>query len=484
MSDNVGEKTFMNDELLDNHLDHNEVTNTTDTAAIHPSQPIPASVTDVSLINNEDTITSPPTKDSVVTITNNTGEPIVIETTIESADLPINNPIPPILDDTTTSIVSPVVATTNLAETVMIVPTTEIVVDEEYRLNRLANIEKLFEALKQEQLRLQNAPLVTNGTAHETGTITNAPTIVQTDIISPTSTPLNDANVTNAGTAIETGNITNDPSIRVNTASIPNESLDDDVDDDPVEDFGRMVSLPWIDDGYDWIQLDPPEPIVDVKQRIVDCKHLPHNLCHQSNGVTDKDGRNYCVFLKMKNITEVQINNHKELIQNFRKKYIDYITELIYKFFFDISNNLEGFNKLGEDIRNSKQMYLNICRIRTKEECNNVLILLYIIFDFVEDHRQQISLMVQRKFNITIENPPLIKGKRRTLDFMIKLITQTLTNIRKNINGDVTKYIGIWCTITKTEGDGEGSRIKKKIYSWMIKGKFVSISFCFISILM
>lgn len=66
--------------------------------------------------------------------------------------------------------------------------------------------------------------------------------------------------------------------------------------------------------------------------------------------------------------------------------------------------------------------------------------------------------------------------QRRTLDFMTKLITQQLTNIRKGFNKELVKLIGIKCTITKgKQTEEQTSRVKQWTYPWMITGKFVSL---------
>ena len=58
------------------------------------------------------------------------------------------------------------------------------------------------------------------------------------------------------------------------------------IDDDDDLGTGTKVTLPFLDEGYDWIQLDPLDIYNEVKHA-GDPKQLPHNLCHQSNATTD-----------------------------------------------------------------------------------------------------------------------------------------------------------------------------------------------------
>ena len=158
-----------------------------------------------------------------------------------------------------------------------------------------------------------------------------------------------------------------------------------------------------------------------------------------------------------------------------KKYYQEYIFELIYKFWFDIANKLE-MNRGGEEIRDTRQLHMSIARFRSIDDCRKVLIMMYIVLDFLHDYQYKIKRMVEKKFNIEVLPSPTINGKRRTLDFMIKLITQQLTNIRKAFNKDLNKVIGIKCTICKGKETEENSaRVKQWTYPWMITGKFVSI---------
>ena len=230
--------------------------------------------------------------------------------------------------------------------------------------------------------------------------------------------------------------------------------------------------MPFLDDGYDWIQLDPPDiynPVIHVG----DPKELPHNLCHQSNAITDADARNYCLFLN-ETPNQAAIMNYKSLIQGFRKNYQEYIYEILYKFWFDIANKLE-FNSNGEEIRDTKQLHLSIAKFQSIDDCKKILIMMYIVFDFVIDFKEKITIMVENKFNIQVLQPPTTND-RRTYDFMTKLITQQLTNIRKTFNNELKKLIGIKCTITKgKETEEQSARVKQWTYPWMITGKFVSL---------
>lgn len=254
---------------------------------------------------------------------------------------------------------------------------------------------------------------------------------------------------------------------RVNEVKITNNH-----DEQEYDGTARLVTLPFLHDGYDWIQLDPPD-IYNEVNHVGDPKELPHNLCHHSNAVTEADARNYCLFLNERP-DPAAIMNYKSLIQSFRKNYQDYIYEIIFKFWFDIANKLE-FNSSGEEIRDTKQLNMSIARFQSIDDCRKILIMMYIVFDFVLDYQAEITRMVEKKFHILVLQPPTTL-QRRTLDFMTKLITQQLTNIRKGFNKELVKLIGIKCTITKgKQTEEQTSRVKQWTYPWMITGKFVSL---------
>lgn len=181
------------------------------------------------------------------------------------------------------------------------------------------------------------------------------------------------------------------------------ESTNEDNDDDDIG-TGTVVTLPFLEDGYDWIQLDPPD-IYNPVNHAGEPKQLPHDLMHQSNATTDAHARNYCLFLN-ETPTPALIMNYKSLIQRFKKNYQEYIYEIIYKFWFDIANQLE-INRNGEEIRDTKQLHMAIARLRSKDECRNVLIMMYIVFDFLIDYQEQIKHLIEKKIShrgITITN--------------------------------------------------------------------------------
>jgi hypothetical protein len=170
-------------------------------------------------------------------------------------------------------------------------------------------------------------------------------------------------------------------------------------DDDEDLGIGTEVTLPFLDDGYDWIQLDPP----DIYNEVVheeDPKELPHDLCHQSNATTETHARNYCLFLN-ETPEPAAITNYKSLITRMKKDYQEYIFELIYKFWFDIANKLE-MNRGGEEIRDTRQLHMSIARFRSIDDCRKVLIMMYIVFDFLHDYHDKIKRMVEK--NLTLRS--------------------------------------------------------------------------------
>jgi hypothetical protein len=77
---------------------------------------------------------------------------------------------------------------------------------------------------------------------------------------------------------------------------------------------------------------------------------------------------------------------------------------------------------------------------------------------------------------------PTIHHKREAKPFLTRMVTQILTEQRKNFNLQSENSCGLKYTITR-HGDAlemaKGKRVKKKFYSWMIMGNLVSLPLTF-----
>lgn len=236
------------------------------------------------------------------------------------------------------------------------------------------------------------------------------------------------------------------------------------------------VRLPWLDHGYDWRPHVSDEFDQKKKRNI---KKIPHDMFHHANAITLNDGKKYCKFLEIEE-NETNLKNCVEEITMLRDKYRKFIVDLIYKFWFDIANKI-GIAKEQSYIFDSKMLMHSICSISTLKDCNKLVLLLYIVFDWMGNYQIQIIDLMEQKYSIELMKPPTVMGKRRILHCVHLLVTQMVNNERKVLNDAIRKTFGIHILLTKFEKKEkkEGTvnkafRLKKCIYPWMIRGEFVS----------
>lgn len=241
------------------------------------------------------------------------------------------------------------------------------------------------------------------------------------------------------------------------------------------------IKLPWLEHGYDW-NAHVQSNRSDVKKKHI--KKIPHDLFHHTNAITKENGTKYCEFLNLE-LTDTNIRNCIEEINTFRDKYKRFIVEILYKFWFDIANKI-GIADEDDYIFDSNGLIHSICSIQSEHDCSKLVLLLYIIFDWLGVYQLSIISLLEERFSIQLINPPIIPGKRRTLHCIHLLVTQMVTNERRILNDSINKTFGIRILLTKSDKkekkmvtEDASNRLKKCVYPWMIRGNFVSIYYLF-----
>ena len=82
-------------------------------------------------------------------------------------------------------------------------------------------------------------------------------------------------------------------------------------------------------------------------------------------------------------------------------------------------------------------------------DLNKMLVLLYIIFDWLKNYQNDILLIIQRKHNIEVMEPPKITNKRTGKNCIHLLITRQIVNERQTINERIKAAINIQCYISR-----------------------------------
>jgi hypothetical protein len=128
-------------------------------------------------------------------------------------------------------------------------------------------------------------------------------------------------------------------------------------------------------------------------------------------------------------------------------------------------------------VKDDKSLRLAIQQCQTYNDCKRVLILLYLVFDFLPNYHIDMSTFIQRIHNVTILEPPKIGKKRKTQHFLISLISHELNTQRKTLVDHAKATLGLTFQLKRVPGTFKASdpkRKKRHIYPWMITGDLVS----------
>jgi hypothetical protein len=264
--------------------------------------------------------------------------------------------------------------------------------------------------------------------------------------------------------------ITNSQLINTNPVAFltPNLVLRNDVFFEPAIDeySGEKIQLHFLVGKYDWNALDPD--LFCSSENVIPQTVLPNDLLPINRKITNEDVTKWCIFNK-REPNEENIDMCSESLTSLNSRIGAYILHLLYVFWIDISNKL-GLRHNNDSLIASKEDLLQAIKsIQTMEQAKLLMILLYLVFDFMDDWQQSFHRMIERKFNIIVNVP--IKGeKRQTVDFLFRYITKVLHESRKSIEKYTKRLIGLKFTVRRKgrpeikELMGGGDR-KKNIFT-------------------
>jgi hypothetical protein len=131
--------------------------------------------------------------------------------------------------------------------------------------------------------------------------------------------------------------------------------------------------------------------------------------------------------------------------------------------------------------------------VRTRQEGKIICQIIYLSLNFVFNYREQIAIVVLtfckykilRRVNMEDKylslNGNNASRTRKKCSFILKLISQMMTDQRKNINDDSRKHCGFTYTKQNPDGDDDARSKDKqshlRFYEWMIMGTYVSFFF-------
>jgi hypothetical protein len=280
-----------------------------------------------------------------------------------------------------------------------------------------------------------------------------------------------------------------------NKTGEPNDAEDNDpeiiVDNDEneevvLDDTAIPVDMPYLQEKFDYLSL--VMEIFSDEYRAINFlreskEEVEEDLLQVDNAITDKNVMARCLFNKMvPNQSNLLIC--RQQLSHIKKKIEDGVEVLVYKLWLKIANKM-GLKVNGRDLVNHLDIEMLTLEVNSYDKAKEVMMLLYISLDFFYKLCDELSILIQFKFHFKIVPNVNLKKERRHDNFIKKICSHKINEMRKKYNSKSSKYIGLRYTITRWDewklmAKSASWRIPKHIHPWMIRGRLVSTIVIFV----
>jgi hypothetical protein len=242
-----------------------------------------------------------------------------------------------------------------------------------------------------------------------------------------------------------------------------------DVDD------GEAIFVPFLARGYDWNSLVTS---VDKPTICVSPDYLP-----ELGRVSEIYVVNRCKYLnleltaenkeKVKDTMESHLHNVKTTLKRWLQKY-----------WVDVAHSLNIKFGEGFDVTTYSELQSAVRQCRTAEVAKKIVITYYLSLDLCGNFRKKIAKCLLQQFGLKLEERKSHSsdktqcGKRKSRkkkNCFEKLVTQIMTEQRKNINNIAVGTCGVTFTAQRagiliTDENEFDFRKKRRFYDWMVMG--------------
>jgi hypothetical protein len=241
---------------------------------------------------------------------------------------------------------------------------------------------------------------------------------------------------------------------------------------------GEEVVLPWMPSKYPWNELINesifPE-LAEGYKHSVDVVELSPNMMTLGKKVALPDVQNRMSYLGLKE-TKENFRQTVDEINKYKKAFQDTISIIISNFMLEIARKLHfADDEHGNGVKDWDDFMLAIESSNRREDGKKIVIIVYLIFDWMKHFQQAVSDLVMKIHNVTINSKsPSLTKKRRPKSFINKMVTQGINAIRKAINKNASEHSGFKYTITRygeeleNVKDDYDNRTKRFFYEWMV----------------
>lgn len=284
--------------------------------------------------------------------------------------------------------------------------------------------------------------------------------------------------------ADKTGNSIHPPSIQEENISPVDQEDDDAVAYEYDDDDGRLIDIPFLSNyPFEFDQFVNSQGLsygeVDREKWInVTETHVPKD---SSIGIEHADAR--CKFLGIES-NEDNIKEQRKELKMHRNIFKKAVHDFLERYFLLLSKHLGIlFYDKNKPIENWSHITAAYCQVKSREEAEKFLVLLYLSFDFIENYREKLTKAALRQIGIRVVKPPALakanpNKPRKKINVFESIATVIINLYRKSLNRYGPKTCGWTLTSVRpgyvfNEHNENEYREDKTIYQWMINGKQV-----------
>jgi hypothetical protein len=108
-----------------------------------------------------------------------------------------------------------------------------------------------------------------------------------------------------------------------------------------------------------------------------------------------------------------------------------------------------GINEKSGIVENYDDFVAAIEKVNSDQDSSKVLIITYLVFDFMKHWQKDVAKIVCKRLNIVVVDKEKNNDSTQRYDFVYKIVTYVLNQQRKNINTYSAASVGIRYTIMR-----------------------------------
>jgi hypothetical protein len=249
-----------------------------------------------------------------------------------------------------------------------------------------------------------------------------------------------------------------------------------------VQDKGEVITIPFLKNRYDWGKFVTTTSAPDIS---VTPDYMPPGGLIEDSYVVAR-----CKYLKMELTSENKVTVRDEIethLHDMKGK----LKTWIQNYWVELSKHVGLQFGEGCDVTTFMELQAAVRQCKCMEVAKKIVTILYLSFDFCGNYRRIIARCLMQQFGLILDEDNRVltevsscgkRKPRKKKNCFEKLVTQMLTEQRKNINNNAFKTCGVTFTYQRAgelinKDNLKNFRKKKRFYSWMVMGDFVSVCF-------